>query len=183
MLIVVLGSPRSGTSLVSGLLVEHGVWAGECRAADERNPRGYFENVGLRALRVSGRVTRRTVKAELAKQGYDGGPWLVKHTPGTAHVWAEFDPIHVCVRRDMRAVLASRKASRTYEETPNEARDTVVRHIQVLERIAADGGLEIWPDRLMHGDWSDFVRILDAAGLTFDRDAAEAFLDRTLWHH
>ncbi len=49
--IVVLGCPRSGTSLVAGLLHAHGVWVGDCRAADEHNPRGYFENKAIAKLR------------------------------------------------------------------------------------------------------------------------------------
>lgn len=41
---LIAGVPRSGTSMIAGLLSKHGVWTGKCIAEDVFNPLGYFEN-------------------------------------------------------------------------------------------------------------------------------------------
>ena len=46
--ILVLGLPRSGTSLITGLLGELGAWLGPTGPAAPANPRGFFENAALR---------------------------------------------------------------------------------------------------------------------------------------
>ena len=71
--IVIVGVPRSGTSLVAGLFAKHGVWTGKCRPADEHNPTGYFESVAFNKIwskihynqnkklnsKMKGRLTRK----------------------------------------------------------------------------------------------------------------------------
>jgi hypothetical protein len=47
--IFVVGLPRSGTSLVAGLLREFGAWTGETVPGSGENPRGFFENNEIRA--------------------------------------------------------------------------------------------------------------------------------------
>tara|TARA_R110002124_G_scaffold83738_6_gene218947 strand:+ start:6247 stop:6972 length:726 start_codon:yes stop_codon:yes gene_type:complete len=46
--IFVLGLPRSGTSMVAGLITEFGVWAGDTIAGGPENPKGFFENRAIR---------------------------------------------------------------------------------------------------------------------------------------
>lgn len=41
---LIAGCPRSGTSLVAGLLAKHGVWIGDCIPSDQHNQMGYYEN-------------------------------------------------------------------------------------------------------------------------------------------
>lgn len=48
--ILVVGAPRSGTSLLTGVLEHCGAWLGETIPGDEPNPKGYFENELLRDL-------------------------------------------------------------------------------------------------------------------------------------
>ncbi len=40
--IIILGSPRSGTSLVSSIFAAHDVWVGTTKDGDQWNPRGYY---------------------------------------------------------------------------------------------------------------------------------------------
>jgi len=42
--IVVLGAPRSGTSMTAGILSHMGVDFGKVRSPDAENPRGYYED-------------------------------------------------------------------------------------------------------------------------------------------
>lgn len=46
--IFVLGLPRSGTSMVAGLVKEFGVWAGTTVQGGPANPKGFFENRPIR---------------------------------------------------------------------------------------------------------------------------------------
>ena len=48
--VVVLGSPRSGTSMTAGLLSILGVDMGNCRKSDPENPTGYFEDSDFLSL-------------------------------------------------------------------------------------------------------------------------------------
>lgn len=181
--IVVLGTPRSGTSLVSGLLHAHGVWVGTCRPADDINPRGFFENIALRELRLKRRLTRDAVSRVLVREGYGGGPWLVKHTPGYARAWRRFNPMWVLVRRNPDSALASRLACGVYDETVEEARGVIASDNRKMDVLQRRGGIEIWPDDLLSGEWGAFETFLDRIGLSFDGDAAASFLDPALWHH
>ena len=45
--IFVVGAPRSGTSLVAGIVDACGAFGGRYRPANESNPRGYFENARI----------------------------------------------------------------------------------------------------------------------------------------
>ena len=44
----ILGLPRSGTSLVAGMLKKMGFWCGSTVAGDGNNPKGYFEHSHIR---------------------------------------------------------------------------------------------------------------------------------------
>ncbi len=48
--VVILGSPRSGTSLTAGILETLGVDMGKARKPDFENPRGYFEDVDFSGM-------------------------------------------------------------------------------------------------------------------------------------
>lgn len=48
--IIVLGSPRSGTSLTAGILFNLGIYMGNIREPDMGNPRGYFEDHDFQEL-------------------------------------------------------------------------------------------------------------------------------------
>lgn len=101
--ILVTGAPRSGTSLVSGLLATAGAWVGSTVPGGPANPKGFFENIELRenivkkilrsadvdTLGVQSLPDSRThlhypnlaahVLQIIHRQGYTGnGPWLFK---------------------------------------------------------------------------------------------------------
>lgn len=103
--IFIVGVPRSGTSMVAGMLAQMGVWAGDTVGPSPANPKGFFENEMLRegvnktlltacgadplGVRVLPDWTediaglpqdgmREAVFRLMAAQGYKGGPWLFK---------------------------------------------------------------------------------------------------------
>jgi len=102
--LLILGAPRSGTSLIAGLLDQMGMWTGHTVAGGPANPRGFFENWGIREtitkrqlvqlggdpagvmelptlasteqLSVDG--MRSAIAGSMMMEGYTGGPWLYK---------------------------------------------------------------------------------------------------------
>lgn len=178
--IVVIGSPRSGTSLVAGLFAAHGVWTGICRAADEHNPRGYFENVRLNALRTSRAATPASVFDVLESEGWrPGQPWLVKHSPSYWEEWLPFGPRFVLCRRDRAAIVAS--LARRGQKW-DAAKDAL--HLRRMDEIRTKhDGVDVWPGHLVSGVWFRFERLLgETTGKPLDRRAIGEFLDRSLWH-
>ncbi len=134
--ILVTGLPRSGTSLIAGLLAESGAWVGKTVPGGPPNPRGFFEHIALREGVVKSilRVLecdplgvrrlpeldtlppvdnlRETVHQLLRREGYDGRrPWLFKDAKLTLlwPQWAAAFPQArwVIVRRDIEAVIDS----------------------------------------------------------------------------
>jgi len=134
--IFVTGLPRSGTSLVAGLLHACGAWVGNTVLGDAANPRGYFEHVIVRerivkqllsrvhcdpmgvnplspldlSLRVSN--LEKVLGAVLAREDYNANmPWLYKDAKLTL-VWPAFahafpDATWVIVKRDPQQVIDS----------------------------------------------------------------------------
>jgi len=181
--IIVLGTPRSGTSLTAGLLHHCGVWAGECRQADQWNPRGYFENIALTQLRKNRALSLESVKRALENEGYQGGPWLYKSTPWSWRFWEPFNPFWVLVRRPSEAVLVSRKRGPWFDETEAEARSVVQRDLDLMNQI-----VKCYPDTVINvdghvlvSDRNARVALADACGLDYTA-AADSFVDGSLWH-
>lgn len=135
--IFVIGFPRSGTSLVAGLLHQMGAWIGpDVAQGNMWNPKGYFENLKLRdrvvkdQLRTmdcdplgTGRLPtrdqmkalpdiRKRVLGILETQGYDGKrPWLFKDCKLTI-VWPAWahafpDARWIICERSREAILKS----------------------------------------------------------------------------
>jgi hypothetical protein len=134
--VLVTGVPRSGTSMVTGLLGVCGLWLGTTVPGGRENIRGFFENVILRE-RVQKEVLRRgqfdplgvrrlpppdwhprianfrqVVAAAIAAQQYDGGrAWGFKDAKLalTWRLWHEHFPHArwIIVRRPNEQIVAS----------------------------------------------------------------------------
>lgn len=108
---LILGAPRSGTSLVTGALGQCGLWLGPQRKGNRANPKGFFENpefkrrvtkpvlralgadpLGVNAFPLLDQPEppcefRDEIWSVIQEQGYDGGvPWGVKD-PKLTLIW------------------------------------------------------------------------------------------------
>jgi len=93
--VLVTGLPRSGTSMVTGLLGLCGLWLGHTVPGGEENVRGFFENI----------ILRERVQKEILRQGgFD--PLGVRRLPPS--VW------HPIVR-DLREVVGAGLAAQQYD--------------------------------------------------------------------
>jgi len=177
--IVILATPRSGSSLVAGCLHALGVWAGRCRKPDRHNPKGYFENVALGRLRKEDMLTPDAVAALLERQGYKGGPWMVKHTPRYLDRWRNFEsPIVVTVERRPTAIFASRKKR---GDDMDKALFEIGRDIHLMQAIK--GAIPISSEDIIAGKFTGLRAVADAARINWDADCVRAFVDKSLWHH
>jgi hypothetical protein len=52
--IFITGLPRSGTSMVTGLLAQSGIWVGSTIAGGPSNPKGFFEHAQIREVVIKG---------------------------------------------------------------------------------------------------------------------------------
>lgn len=134
--VLVTGLPRSGTSMVAGLLREFGLWLGETVPGGPENPRGFFENIILREklqkeLLRRGKVDplgvnplpapgwhpdvrnfRDVVGRVLAAEGYTGAqPWGFKDAKMalTWRIWHQHFPAArwIVVRRPTEQIVGS----------------------------------------------------------------------------
>lgn len=116
--IFITGAPRSGTSLVAGILDVCGAWGGDTVPANDLNPKGYFENRFLRNMVVKnylklikvcqyGQLSvpprdlpplnkeealawRNMIKKQVKAQGYKKGKWYFKD-PKLCLIWRVFN--------------------------------------------------------------------------------------------
>lgn len=184
--IVILSSPRSGSSMVAGCFAAHGVWVGPDKEPDEMNPKGWFENQQLAHLRFRDALTPENVDEVIRKQGYTGGPWLHKHTPRYAHCWRHFNPIWVFVRREIGSIAKSRMASNGLYDDPNiETGRSVALEDQMAMNDVRDrvGGFDVWAGKIIAGDYSDLYPAFDAADLPLIPKLLNEWVEPDLWHH
>lgn len=191
--IVVLGAARSGTSMVAGLFAQHGVWTGTCRQPDSYNAKGYFENLKLKPVLIErwGHLKRDLklpneqdgfrddVETILAEDGYDGGPWLMKHGALYWPAWHEFDPTFVCVYRNPVDILSSG----TRGNFIRGRRSVMLCHGAMEWCCQVEGGFRVDSERLIDGDYEQIEEAFHAAGIGFDPRIADRWIDDDLWHH
>lgn len=192
--IIVLGMPRSGTSMTAGLFAQHGVWVGTCRKGDRSNPKGHFENMPLkrRTIEVAGRLTQAGIEAPhvpgwpdtaeriIRADGYKDGPWLWKGSAMYWRFWEEMDPVWVCARRRLHAIKASGQKTGFFRFKP----DAVVAHLRVMDMLTFDrGGFDIETEAVVRGDYSTLEPVFDAAGLELDPEIVDKWVEPKLWRH
>lgn len=174
--IIVLGAPRSGTSMTAGMLHYCGAWVGVCRGANEYNPKGYFENYAIERLRKHNALTLDNVREVLSREGYMGGPWLYKSSPWGANQWEPFNPRFVLVRRDIHKSWRSWCKKRSDLETQG-VWDKLVIHNRQLDSL---DGITVQADELVYSQAAR-ASLAHEVGLEYTKDADD-FVDAALWH-
>lgn len=195
--IIVLGPPRSGTSMVAGIFAAHGVWTGVCRAADMTNQKGFFEGLAVKrvVLDVHGAIVNRGIVARrepgfrskienaIRADGYESGPWLWKGSSLYAPAWYEFSPTWVCCQRDLDGIFRSCRGTWHLDPGMSDGRlrEIIALHYQIMEGL--NRALWIDTDALaMDGDLREIRDALSAGGISPDDDLIRSFVNPTLWH-
>ena len=197
--IVVLGYPRSGTSLVAGLIHLHGAWAGECRQADGRNPKGFFENKeinrNLTSKKHDGPKLRAKIEKIVLSQGYVGGPWVVKHAVPKWISWLGFPDVKwVCCFRDPDEIYESHLRVWKYNEEiigrtgrwwrKEKLISQAKKHQEIMTFILNKyNGIDIHPAQLTKSfDTTGIGRVLEFCGFVLDEEIVKSFVDMSLWN-
>lgn len=192
--IVILNTGRCGSSMLGRILAAHGVWTGEvARSGDHRNPHGYYENRGFK-VRVRSYKTYGPIpydptfaawaREELARQGYAGGPWMVKHAANGWRLWLDMDPVYWLPRRDIETVFRSHRAAGFNHELSDDRLrrwlHTLVRQMDwVRDR---HNGTDIDTPAVIAGALTTLRHAFEAASLTMNEDTVREIVDPTLLH-
>ena len=187
--VIILTSPRSGSSLTAGIIANHGVWTGDVMKPSTPCPTGSFENIRLKALQIAhcGRLVHECKLAEkvenwremvlkvLKEEGYESGPWMVKTSALYYPVWEEFNPKYVFIRREEESIRISGKMSGM-----NRNLDSIRLHNKVMDEL---DGFDIWPGKYINGDYTELKKMFDYLGLEFKPGIADELIDKKHWHY
>jgi len=176
--IIIIAIPRSGSSMVSGIFANHGVFFGKGREADKYNPKGYFENKVISNL-IKNKVTfdQHIIKNILCNEGYKEGPWAVKHAPGGFKYWEDFNPTVICCKRPLKPNYRSYK--KFFNINFVDFRKFYKQKMEYMEKI---GSCWIETDKLVKGDYTQIKKAFSKCDLKFVPEIADKFIDKGLWH-
>ena len=200
--VIVTGLGRSGTSLVMGLLYEHGVWVDSPGHIRVWNKKGDFVNKGINKAIIKWGINYHNLASEIHKviisQGYTGGHWGFKNV--VKGEWVEnfqrvFSPTWIMVRRNVRDVYSSRlrvraEKGKTDDYPVPERYEPFTKFIRrwsnankVMDQYRDDhDGFDIWPYKLVQGNYSELEKILNCLSLPFSEKICERFISRENWH-
>jgi hypothetical protein len=211
--ILVAAPPRCGTSMIAGLLVQHGVQVGHHRGPHKDNPKGGFENEHIKQF----------IKDELAKNGYElnpirhinqnetiywfednpvfkdvieqaikdpDSPWLFKEFRilMTWLQWQRHFPnaVYVLNRRNLDDNLKSMLVHPAISKRGpwGDLRDWIRWAHKRQEEIAAECP-HVWVDvdKIWQGDMDEARKVVEGCGIQFDEQIAKDWIDPTLWHN
>jgi hypothetical protein len=214
--ILITGCPRSGTSLVAGIINLCGAWGGQMVGPTENNRKGFFENTSIREFiksllksigcdqfgqcrfpktefinqRINGESFRESVLNLLQSQGLTGQQWFVKGIK-IAHLWpvwaAAFpETKYVVVRRVSHEIAASCMRTSFMNSHSTEAG-----WIWMINQYLAKFGemwaaglpmLEVWPKKIINGDYAEIISVINWLGLEWNEAAVEDFVEPRYWN-
>lgn len=189
---MILGMPRSGTSMVAGIFHLHGVWVGRCRLADDINPKGYFENLDFKALNIkaAGRLAQsgefpkkvpRWFRSSVERFAPKSGRWMAKFSAMYYPLWQQFDPIWIKVRRYDQEIMSSNLATGFFG-TKNKARiiQLIDQHNEAMDHV---DGVDVHASEIIKGDFRSIAHAIHFAGLDYKPSQTAKFVDPKLWRH
>lgn len=207
--ILVTGAPRSGTSLTTGILRACGAWVGTQRE-QKINPKGMMENVPVKAIvyrlfEEAGAIRagrqhvgntnhrpewdlRKTVLDAVRNDGYVGGPWTLKEHKFllTPWAWMEAFPTSkwIFVRRDSDSIWESNKKRGMAEKEHNRVLEHALQILREMKlSLPVEQWFEVWPADWIKGDWKSAIDMVIWAGLNWDWEAVQEWVEPKLWHH
>jgi len=189
---IVSGVPRSGTSMVTGLIHKHGAWCGTCREADEFNPKGYFENTKIRDLITSNDKIfvsefPNMVYDTIKEDGYDDTFWVYKENLNRIHVWylSGFRPIVIFVRRDfLHSVDSYTKHIRANSMSDEDVFEKLKNKKRWMDSyLKSSSEIVVDYKDLIDGRYDALAKALQKGGLELNKSICDQFIDKGLNHH
>ena len=184
--ILVVGFPRSGTSLVAGTFARCGAWTGVLRRSDKLiNPKGFFENLTIRKG-IMNNSTSQNLSKFLQKQTPSDRPWMLKSELALRHLerWMKAwpDTLLVVTERDWDSILASH--ARVWRlrrlQTDYRAMLQKIKPFYKTARKRADLVASI--DQVIATEGEILRGIAEKAGLVWNATAVREFVEPGLIH-
>ena len=185
---LVLFFPRSGSSLVTKIFHEHGLWIGEnLLSRNKFNKDGYYENKPLKRYfeekfgrpqeiwRGERYIPRRftdkqilDIERILKDQNYNGEDWIFKINPVYYRPLLDVFPGAkvVCTRRCKNSSLRSLK--NTKFKLPPETYDFIVENME--DAIEQADGITVNYENLIKGNFEEINEALKESNLTPDQN-------------
>ena len=191
--IVILGTPRSFTSLTAGIFRDHGVWFGRCKEYHEYTPTGSCENAKMKTLLKNfrkGAVSHGIIidpvpnwkeKIEELKkeENYTSGAFAFKHSAVFYRTWEGMNPKYVCCRRPRGKVMRSGERTGMYRAN-QESWDA---HQNAMDKLVDEGkAVNVYGEKYFDGDWSDLKKAFEFCGLEFKQEIADKLLNHKHKH-
>lgn len=187
--IIITGSPRSGKTMIAGILNICGVFGGNIDKKFENreletlliepyltlnniHSKGHVKETDTSSLILT-RDWKQRVYAELRRQGYSGGPWFIKSSQA-AIMWPLWDYAfpnakYLIIRRRIGDIVSSCMKT-SYMNTFDNEKDWILmgRCYENLFVEMIQEGLDVkvvWPHRMKYGDYQQIYESLDWLGL------------------
>lgn len=183
--VLVVGPLRSGSNMVAGIFAKHGVFFGDCKPADELNPRGCFENVWLwEAFKRKPEPWPDVWFERLEREGWDGNqPWGAKISPSPRkrrELMRRTNPrVVVLCERPPEQIRASRR--RGYKATGNPLRGSL--DVSAMDCQADSPVTSIDTDKLVAGgERGRIACALALLGLRLNERVVDDWIDPNLWN-
>ena len=184
-IVVVSGLPRSGTSMAMKMLEAGGLSAvvDGIRAADEDNPRGYFEDERVKDL---GRMRDKSWLAGARGKAIKVISYLLKDLPAAHNYKVVF------MRRDFREVLASQakmleRRGETSESSDERMIELYEDHLWKVDRLLRRAphleALDVHYTAVLEDPAGEARRIHDFLGLPLDVEKMAGVVDERLYRN
>ena len=190
--IVIIGTPRSFTSLTAGIFRDHGVWFGKTREYHFFAPTGSCENYRMKRIlkTFSGSIVIKGEECppfpefekkinEVMRDEDAKDPIGFKHSAMFHTVWDFCKPKFICCRRSKEAVCKS--GVRTGMVAANA--DSWEKHQIVMDKIVDAGkGVNVHGEEYFSENWSSIEKAFEFCGLEFKQEIAEKLIDHKHKH-
>lgn len=184
--IVILATPRSGSSMTTRIFHAHGVWMGP----DTENP-----IIKAEQIRRWGRLThvrslatcqpqdgfKDFVERAIVEQGYEHGPWLYKQSALYSNAWAEWfpQPTFIGIHRTNNVDAIRARPAMVGGGTREDVERLVARHEEIIQRADAI----VHTDEVVAGNFASLADAFEVAGLKFDARIASQTINPAKWHY
>jgi len=179
--IVILGNPRSGSSLVCAMLKQQGVWFGSTGEANPKYPFGTLENQPIRKALVQtynpwisefripfnpDKEWAKRAEGLIRADGYNDGPWAIKHSIRFWPTWLKMNVKWVLVYRPIDDVMAGLMRKKGEIKNPKKVGARLFWNQNQMHQIVDKyKGHLVVSDNLIKRQHSEAQKLFDYVGL------------------
>ena len=198
--ILILCQPRTGSSLITKIVHEHGCWIGQIKEKPNTHDYTHYENEPLSnilkeinilfwkgkekiygGLDMDGKIYRQKLKTMIDHlKPLD--PWVFKCSVDYARLFYQFDPKIILIKRDEeQCILSTIEKGRRRAKT--EAREIYRKRMSSMKKVEKERGA-VWidVDEVMAGEYASLKEAIEYCGLEFNQETTEKAIDPSKWH-